>query len=204
MKWLLVALALAGAGCKKSEADHVAACRAALDTRPAALGKFGGVKACAPLFAAACRDALVAVTANTPTTLPGVIKACAPAYPKVDAKLPANDFFAAAVAEVKGLKEHETDAIGSMVFSELRPPAVAIHLHPDSITIDHGGTYKVSVEPSTDEVKPAIDEALAKGGKLGGIWIWGRDDATPVYRAVIDSLGDTPYVNCLRDGSNCQ
>jgi len=193
------------AGCKAGAADHLKTCRVALDTPPAAHGKVGGLRACAPLFASGCADALTTVGDKpTATTLPHVMKACAAAYPKVDATLAPTEFFAAALAGTKELKEHEGDAIGSLLVSELKPPGVPIHLKPDSITIEHGATFAVSAEPTADEVKPAVDAMMKAGGALGGVWIWGRDDAPKVYLAVVDALGDTPYRNCLRDGSNCQ
>jgi hypothetical protein len=200
----LIVVAIALAGCKSGAAKHLDACRVALDTSPAAQ-KVNGLKACAPLFVTACADALVSVDKPNATTLPRVMKACAAAYPKVDAALAPTEFFASALVGTTDLKEHEGDAIGSLLYSELKPPGVQIHLKPDSITIDHGGTYPVSAEPTPDELKPAVDAMMKAGAKLGGVWIWGRDEAPEVYLAVVDAIGlDTPTRNCLRDGTNCQ
>jgi hypothetical protein len=205
MKWWVAVVAIAG--CKSGSADHLKACRVALDTAPAAVahGRVGGLKACAPLFVQGCADALTSAEDRpTPATLPRVMKACATAYPKVDATLAPTEFFASALVGTKDLKEHEGDAIGSLLLSELKPPGVPIHITPDSITIEHGATFPVSAEPTPEELKPAVDAMNSAGAKLGGVWIWGRDDAPKVFIAVVDALGDTPYRPCLRDGSNCQ
>jgi hypothetical protein len=92
---------------------------------------------------------------------------------------------------------------------------VPIHITPDSIAIDlglepsarandRGATFPVSAEPTAEELKPVVEALNKAGAKLGGVLIWGRDDAPKVFIAVVDALGDTPYRPCLRDGSNCQ
>jgi hypothetical protein len=192
----LAAVLLAVAACNSTK-KHANDCH---DQAVMGDGKLPAVKACAPLYADGCKDALAGVTTVGKDTLTKIVAACRKAYPKLDASLDPGQLLARALDGTPDI--HDVDAIGHALEIALRPPAIAIHLTSSSIAIDHGKTYQVA--PTPEAVQPALADILAQGGATGGVIIWGRYEAPEMYEAIMPALHDVPTVICQRDGANCK
>jgi hypothetical protein len=206
----LAVVALLGCSGKPSPQEIAADCRKVVMNTPLRLlHKLDFVHACRRLFLPVCDQAMTDLAEPTRDTLPAVITACRKAYPDLAVTLEPRDFFAAALERAPDLDENDRGIIAGVLVMDLAPPAHAVlaRVHPDSIELEHIGSWKVSPTPTAEELAPILAAAIAHGAGDDGIVVRGSKDAPEVYKAFATAIGKAPIagiVNCLPDNSNCR